>query len=53
MSLFKRKKWELVEEGKEMISVNPLLDMRRTVICDVYRKAGKDGIYKYKYVPRY
>lgn len=53
VSLFKRKKWELVEEGKEMISVNPLLDMRRTVICDVYRKAGKDGIYKYKYVPRY
>jgi len=54
MSIFKKpEQWELVEENKEMVSVNILYNTRRTVFCDVYRKKGKDGIYKYKYVPRY
>ena len=53
MSIFKKQKWELVEEGKVMIAVDVLWDTKRPVVCDVYRKQGKDGVYKYKYVKRY
>ena len=52
--LFGRKKWELVEEDKRMISKDVLFGTPdRHVVCDVYRLMGKDGIYKYKYEPRY
>lgn len=52
--LFKKpEQWELVEEAKRMISVDVIYGTHRPVLCDVYRKKGRDGIYKYKYVKRY
>ena len=51
--LFRPKQWELVEEDKRMISKDVFFGTERPIVCDVYRQKGKDGIYKYKYVPRY
>ena len=54
MSIFRKKEqWELVEEGKEMVRVNLILDIKQDIICDVYRRKKPDGIYEYKYVPRF
>lgn len=53
MSLFKRQKWELVDEGVDMVRVYPMTGQRGTVVCDVYRKMRHNGMYKYKYVPRF
>ncbi len=46
-------KWELVEEGVELIRVDAMTGTRGPVICDAYRKMRWNGIYKYKYVPRF
>jgi hypothetical protein len=50
-------KWELIAEGKRMTETifNPLWGMgtiERQVIADVYRKKLRNGMYKYKTVPR-
>ena len=51
------KKWELVEENKQMVKVSTNLfsNFEHTSIirCDVYRKLRWNGIWKYKYVKRY
>lgn len=51
-------KWELIVEGKRITETtfNPLWGMgviERQVIADVYRKKLRNGMYKYKTVPRH
>jgi hypothetical protein len=57
MKIFKRNKWELIEENKRMISYqyNPIIGWegkKTPVTVDVYRKLKRNGIYKYKHVVR-
>lgn len=47
--------WELIESGKVMTetSTNLILGtIKRQVIADIYRKKLRNGMYKYKTVPR-
>lgn len=53
MSIFRRKRWEIVEEGKTMKATNFLTGYSTVVVVDVYRRLRKDGTYEYKTVDRY
>ena len=51
-----RRKWELVQENEPYVQVtfNPILGVitEGAVMCDVYRKKKRNGLYKYKQVQR-